>query len=74
MNALGLVYDIINGLSQCKRLKLKCDRRIPCSSCQKRDCVSRCVYSQAAAEKMLVFHRPMFPIVVDVLLPASFSQ
>ena len=37
---------------QCKRLKLKCDRRTPCSSCLKRDTVQRCVYSQAAAEKV----------------------
>ena len=37
---------------QCKRLKLKCDRRTPCSSCIKRDTVQRCVYSQAAAEKV----------------------
>ncbi|KAI0772944.1 hypothetical protein BD413DRAFT_443613, partial [Trametes elegans] len=36
----------------CKRLKLKCDRRTPCSSCLKRDTVTRCVYSQAAAEKV----------------------
>ncbi|KAH9925109.1 uncharacterized protein B0H18DRAFT_877456, partial [Fomitopsis serialis] len=36
----------------CKRLKLKCDRRTPCSSCLKRDTVQRCVYSQAAAEKI----------------------
>lgn len=40
---------------QCKRLKLKCDRRTPCSSCVKRDTVSRCQYSAAAAEKMFVF-------------------
>ncbi|KDQ32782.1 hypothetical protein PLEOSDRAFT_1026938, partial [Pleurotus ostreatus PC15] len=36
----------------CKRLKLKCDRRTPCGSCQKRDTVSRCIYSPAAAEKV----------------------
>ncbi|ESK94773.1 fungal specific transcription [Moniliophthora roreri MCA 2997] len=38
--------------AECKRLKLKCDRRTPCGSCQKRDTVSRCVYSPAAAEKV----------------------
>ncbi|KAH9947847.1 fungal-specific transcription factor domain-containing protein [Amylocystis lapponica] len=38
--------------AECKRLKLKCDRRTPCSSCLKRDTVQRCVYSQAAAEKI----------------------
>ncbi|KAH9829596.1 uncharacterized protein C8Q71DRAFT_689533, partial [Rhodofomes roseus] len=38
--------------AECKRLKLKCDRRTPCSSCIKRDTVQRCVYSQAAAEKI----------------------
>ncbi|KAH9929060.1 uncharacterized protein BXZ73DRAFT_102214 [Epithele typhae] len=38
--------------AECKRLKLKCDRRTPCSSCIKRDTVQRCVYSQAAAEKV----------------------
>ncbi|KAI0827296.1 hypothetical protein BC628DRAFT_1318523, partial [Trametes gibbosa] len=39
-------------ITVCKRLKLKCDRRTPCSSCLKRDTVQRCVYSQAAAEKV----------------------
>ncbi|KAL4269218.1 hypothetical protein AB1N83_003241 [Pleurotus pulmonarius] len=38
--------------AECKRLKLKCDRRTPCGSCQKRDTVSRCIYSPAAAEKV----------------------
>ncbi|KAL0066889.1 hypothetical protein AAF712_006084 [Marasmius tenuissimus] len=38
--------------AECKRLKLKCDRRNPCGSCQKRDTVSRCIYSAAAAEKV----------------------
>ncbi|KIJ06525.1 hypothetical protein PAXINDRAFT_103325, partial [Paxillus involutus ATCC 200175] len=38
--------------AECKRLKLKCDRRTPCSSCTKRDTVARCVYSPAAAEKI----------------------
>ncbi|GJE86336.1 hypothetical protein PsYK624_024160 [Phanerochaete sordida] len=38
--------------AECKRLKLKCDRRTPCSSCVKRDTMARCVYSQAAAEKI----------------------
>ncbi|KII91766.1 hypothetical protein PLICRDRAFT_696757 [Plicaturopsis crispa FD-325 SS-3] len=38
--------------AECKRLKLRCDRRSPCGSCVKRDTVSRCVYSPAAAEKV----------------------
>ncbi|KAM6501082.1 hypothetical protein JOM56_004096 [Amanita muscaria] len=38
--------------AECKRLKLKCDRRNPCGSCTKRDTVSRCIYSPAAAEKV----------------------
>ncbi|KAG6835725.1 hypothetical protein H0H93_015305 [Arthromyces matolae] len=38
--------------AECKRLKLKCDRRAPCGSCTKRDTVPRCVYSPAAAEKV----------------------
>ncbi|KAI0088272.1 hypothetical protein BDY19DRAFT_950037 [Irpex rosettiformis] len=38
--------------AECKRLKLKCDRRTPCSSCLKRDTVQRCIYTQAAAEKI----------------------
>ncbi|KAJ7594251.1 hypothetical protein C8J56DRAFT_431833 [Mycena floridula] len=38
--------------AECKRLKLKCDRRTPCSSCTKRDTVQRCIYSPAAAEKV----------------------
>lgn len=43
-----------DNLLQCKRLKLKCDRRTPCGSCTKRDTVPRCIYSQAAAEKVYV--------------------
>ncbi|KAF8153178.1 hypothetical protein B0H34DRAFT_861342 [Crassisporium funariophilum] len=38
--------------AECKRLKLKCDRRAPCGSCTKRDTVVRCIYSPAAAEKV----------------------
>ncbi|KAJ6481800.1 hypothetical protein C8R45DRAFT_831347, partial [Mycena sanguinolenta] len=38
--------------AECKRLKLKCDRRTPCGSCVKRDTVVRCIYSPAAAEKV----------------------
>ncbi|KAF8892986.1 hypothetical protein BD779DRAFT_1428180, partial [Infundibulicybe gibba] len=38
--------------AECKRLKLKCDRRTPCGSCTKRDTVVRCIYSPAAAEKV----------------------
>ncbi|KAL0946200.1 hypothetical protein HGRIS_012460 [Hohenbuehelia grisea] len=37
---------------QCKRLKLKCDRKQPCGSCSKRETVHRCIYSPAAAEKV----------------------
>ncbi|KAI5122754.1 hypothetical protein M0805_009837 [Coniferiporia weirii] len=37
---------------ECKRLKLRCDRKIPCGSCLKRDTVQRCIYSQAAVEKV----------------------
>ena len=47
-----LLGSLSNVSSQCKRLKLKCDRRTPCSSCLKRDTVTRCVYTQAAAEKI----------------------
>ncbi|OCH88729.1 hypothetical protein OBBRIDRAFT_690065, partial [Obba rivulosa] len=36
----------------CKRLKLKCDRRTPCGACLKRDTTNRCIYSQAAVEKV----------------------
>lgn len=39
-------------LIQCKRLKLKCDRKFPCASCLKRNTVERCLYSAAAAEKV----------------------
>ncbi|KAF9045325.1 hypothetical protein BJ165DRAFT_154876 [Panaeolus papilionaceus] len=38
--------------AECKRLKLRCDRRAPCGSCTKRDTVQRCIYSPAAAEKV----------------------
>ncbi|CAK5263498.1 unnamed protein product, partial [Mycena citricolor] len=38
--------------AECKRLKLKCDRKAPCSSCEKRATVARCIYSPAAAEKV----------------------
>ncbi|KZT28262.1 hypothetical protein NEOLEDRAFT_1109090 [Neolentinus lepideus HHB14362 ss-1] len=38
--------------AECKRLKLKCDRRTPCGSCTKRDCIEKCIYSPAAAEKI----------------------
>ena len=41
---------------QCKRLKLRCDRRNPCGSCVKRDTVQRCQYTAAAAEKMSVHY------------------
>ncbi|KAG8920965.1 hypothetical protein FRC02_000523 [Tulasnella sp. 418] len=38
--------------AECKRLKLKCDRRTPCASCVKRDTVPRCQYSQGANDKV----------------------
>ncbi|KAF7329927.1 Fungal specific transcription [Mycena kentingensis (nom. inval.)] len=38
--------------AECKRLKLRCDRKTPCGSCVKRDTLARCVYSPAAAEKV----------------------
>ncbi|KAF8062314.1 hypothetical protein FPV67DRAFT_1385167, partial [Lyophyllum atratum] len=44
--------QIRSRITVCKRLKLKCDRRTPCGSCTKRDTVSRCIYSPAAAEKV----------------------
>ncbi|KAF9260671.1 hypothetical protein L218DRAFT_835021, partial [Marasmius fiardii PR-910] len=44
--------QIRSRITVCKRLKLKCDRRNPCGSCLKRDTVSRCIYSAAAAEKV----------------------
>ncbi|KZV96017.1 hypothetical protein EXIGLDRAFT_593558, partial [Exidia glandulosa HHB12029] len=44
--------QIRSRITVCKRLKLKCDRRAPCGSCVKRDTVSRCAYSAAAAEKI----------------------
>ncbi|KAF8065083.1 hypothetical protein FPV67DRAFT_1501416 [Lyophyllum atratum] len=28
--------------AECRRLKIKCDRRVPCQSCQKRGCVALC--------------------------------
>ncbi|TDL23553.1 hypothetical protein BD410DRAFT_827835 [Rickenella mellea] len=30
---------------ECKRLKLRCDRRTPCSACIKRGVMTRCVYA-----------------------------
>ncbi|KAF8510904.1 hypothetical protein JB92DRAFT_2644444, partial [Gautieria morchelliformis] len=44
--------QIRSRVTVCKRLKLKCDRRTPCSSCLKRDTVPRCTYTAAAAEKI----------------------
>ncbi|KAL5531085.1 hypothetical protein ACEPAG_3961 [Sanghuangporus baumii] len=38
--------------AECKKQKLKCDRRIPCESCVKRNTVARCVYTPAAIEKV----------------------
>ncbi|KAG8883276.1 hypothetical protein FRB98_003184 [Tulasnella sp. 332] len=37
---------------ECKRLKLKCDRRTPCGSCVKRSTINKCEYSQAASDKV----------------------
>ncbi|EJU01321.1 hypothetical protein DACRYDRAFT_52998, partial [Dacryopinax primogenitus] len=39
-------------ITVCKRLKLKCDRRVPCGSCVKRDTTNRCQYTAAASEKI----------------------
>ncbi|EJD00038.1 uncharacterized protein FOMMEDRAFT_148404 [Fomitiporia mediterranea MF3/22] len=38
--------------AECKKQKLKCDRRMPCESCTKRNTVSRCIYTPAAIEKV----------------------
>ncbi|KAL1748260.1 hypothetical protein HDZ31DRAFT_60455 [Schizophyllum fasciatum] len=38
--------------AECKRLKLKCDRKMPCGSCVKREATAKCQYSAAAAEKV----------------------
>ncbi|KAJ7489057.1 hypothetical protein FB451DRAFT_980137, partial [Mycena latifolia] len=37
--------------AECKRLKLKCDRRTPCASCLKRDTVVRCIYKRTHPHK-----------------------
>ncbi|CEL53297.1 putative transcriptional regulatory protein C139,03 OS=Schizosaccharomyces pombe (strain 972 / ATCC 24843) GN=SPAC139.03 PE=4 SV=1 [Rhizoctonia solani AG-1 IB] len=50
--AAGIRSRITVVCAECKRLKLKCDRRSPCSSCVKRETTARCVYSAAAAEKI----------------------
>ena len=49
---LSSLAALAHSFCQCKRLKLKCDRRTPCGSCTKRGTVSRCIYSPAAAEKV----------------------
>ncbi|KAG8873660.1 hypothetical protein FRB97_006551 [Tulasnella sp. 331] len=36
---------------ECKRLKLRCDRRLPCDQCTKRSTTTKCKYSAQAAEK-----------------------
>ncbi|KAI0059970.1 hypothetical protein BV25DRAFT_1918095 [Artomyces pyxidatus] len=51
-NGLHIRSRITVVCAECKRLKLKCDRRTPCGSCVKRDTVHRCQYSAAAAEKI----------------------
>ncbi|EJD35923.1 hypothetical protein AURDEDRAFT_188566 [Auricularia subglabra TFB-10046 SS5] len=35
--------------AECRRLKLKCDRRVPCSSCSKRGCAALCPNGVLAA-------------------------
>jgi hypothetical protein len=44
-------------LAQCQRLKLNCDRRIPCNACQVRDCIDGCTYahSQMTPEGRFVY-------------------
>ncbi|TDL20973.1 hypothetical protein BD410DRAFT_790331 [Rickenella mellea] len=37
---------------ECKRLKLKCDRRTPCGACVKRDTTDKCIYASGASEKI----------------------
>ncbi|KIM71773.1 hypothetical protein PILCRDRAFT_57008, partial [Piloderma croceum F 1598] len=46
------IRQIRSRITVCKRLKLKCDRKTPCGSCEKRDTIARCIYSPAAAEKV----------------------
>lgn len=36
--------------NQCKRAKLRCDRREPCSSCTRKDAAARCSYQQASPD------------------------
>ncbi|EJD37952.1 hypothetical protein AURDEDRAFT_187875 [Auricularia subglabra TFB-10046 SS5] len=38
--------------TECKRLKLKCDRRVPCGSCVKRSTAPKCQYSVEARDKI----------------------
>ncbi|EDR10652.1 uncharacterized protein LACBIDRAFT_317361 [Laccaria bicolor S238N-H82] len=38
--------------AECKRLKLKCDRKTPCGSCAKRGTIVRCIYAPEAVEKI----------------------
>lgn len=51
-NGLHIRSRITVVCAECKRLKLRCDRRNPCGSCVKRDTVQRCQYTAAAAEKI----------------------
>ncbi|TDL27988.1 hypothetical protein BD410DRAFT_781925 [Rickenella mellea] len=37
---------------ECKRLKLRCDRRVPCGSCVKRKVEVRCLYHPNASDKV----------------------
>ncbi|KAL5503973.1 hypothetical protein ACEPAH_8045 [Sanghuangporus vaninii] len=52
VSSIGCRQRITVVCAECKRLKLKCDRHTPCGSCTKRDTVAKCIYSQAAAEKV----------------------
>ncbi|KDR77288.1 hypothetical protein GALMADRAFT_267440 [Galerina marginata CBS 339.88] len=68
--------------AECKRLKLKCDRRAPCGSCTKRDTVVRCIYSPAAAEKVdlhslnnrLIHVETLLAIVTAGQTPPAFQS
>ncbi|KZO94686.1 hypothetical protein CALVIDRAFT_565430 [Calocera viscosa TUFC12733] len=50
--ANGIRSRITVVCAECKRLKLRCDRRTPCGSCMKRDTIHRCQYTPAASEKV----------------------
>ena len=52
---------------QCKRLKLKCDRRTPCDQCMKRETTQKCVYQANAADCLYV----PFSFLLQFLPPVS---